>query len=494
MKENLPELPQRASRPPRSADGALRMALAVGCLGIGVNYLANALLALPLLPEQVGVLMLRSLPLFVFSAAVQTLGPLARPLLLVGVTLALIALTALGALATDRFVRHGRALALALLVAVPGAGIALASVGPEIRLDQLALEVGLLAGVVALGNWAGQSLTASPAPTQQDRRRFLRTLFLGAVALAALPVAYIDVRRLVTALATKEGTRATTEITPVRDFYVVSKNLAGDPVVDARSWRLSLPNGNALTYEQLLALPAQQLEVTFECISNEIGGTLISNGMWKGPRVRDVLALASTPPDATYLLIESADGYSESLPLAELTDDGLLATHLNGEPLTPVHGFPARLVFPGRYGMKQPKWVTRLKLSADNRPGYWEQIGWDEKAIVKTMSRIDSPLDGSMLLRGTVRISGIAFAGTRRISAVEVSWDGSGGHEAELEREFSPFAWRFWHVDAPLGPGRYTVRVRARDGGGNLQTEAAAPTLPNGASGLHKIVIDVRDA
>ncbi len=484
--------PGRWRRFARAHGPAIGTGLSVGCLGIGGNYLAHLLFTLPLLPEQTGVLLLRRLPLFVFAAGVQTLGPLARPLLLVGATVGLIILIAVLALFAERISRRGPTLILAVCVAVLGAGIALASANRGDNPIALAVEVTLLSALAAVGYSAGRAIRHTPATTRVDRRRLLRNLFVGAVGLAALPIVYVDIRRFVTALATKEGSRAGTEITPISDFYVVSKNLAGDPVVDANTWRLILPDGNRLTYEELLALPSQQLEVTFECISNEVGGTLISNGIWRGPRVHDVLAKTAIPANATYLLIESADGYTESLPLTQLTPDSLLATHLNGHPLPAVHGFPARFVFPGHYGMKQPKWVTRLKLSAQDERGYWEQIGWDESAIVKTMSRIDLPQDGSVAQAGIVRLSGIAFAGVRRISAVELSWDQTAWHEAELEREFSPYAWRFWHVDAGLSTGHYTIQVRARDGAGALQTAFPAPTLPNGADGLHTIVLDVR--
>jgi hypothetical protein len=193
------------------------------------------------------------------------------------------------------------------------------------------------------------------------------------------------------------------------------------------------------------------------------------------------------------MLMESADGYTESFRLSELTDDHLLATQLNGSALTPQHGYPARFIFPGHYGMKQPKWVTRIKFSGRDQPGYWENNGWDERAIVKTMSRIDAPADGAALPAGTVRFSGIAFAGSRRIGGVELSWDGRRHWQAaDLADEFSPYAWRFWHLSASLPAGHYRVEVRARDGEGALQSAASAPTLPNGADGYHGIVLDIR--
>ena len=146
----------------------------------------------------------------------------------------------------------------------------------------------------------------------------MRNLFYGAVGIAVLGIGYANVRRFTTALAMREGSRAASEVTDVNDFYVVSKNLGGDPVVDGSTWRLNLPT-RSLTYEDLIAVPAQQLELTLACISNDVGGTLISNGLWKGPRVTDVLALTTVPSEAVWMLMESADGYTESFRLTELT-------------------------------------------------------------------------------------------------------------------------------------------------------------------------------
>lgn len=466
--------------------------VSVSLLVVGSNYLAHALRWVPLLPEQAGFLFVRILPLRIFSTLLQAMGVLARPMLLLGMTVVLLGLFTLAKVVAGRVLPRWEALAIPLSVGGISAAVGFAAAAPGDRPGTLVLEAALLALVTALA-YASRVLMARPAEgPDEDRRELLRNLFFGVVALSALGIAYADIRRFLGALTIREGTRAMTEVTPVSDFYVISKNLSGDPVIAAPSWRLILPDGRGLTYEQALAVPSQQLELTLSCISNEVGGTLISNGIWRGPRVQDLLALAPVTPGATHLLIESADGYTESLPLAELTGDAILATHLNGEALTHAHGFPARLIFPGRYGMKQPKWVTRLKVSTRDEPGYWERHGWDQRALVKTMSRIDAPLDGAIVPAGTVRFSGIAFAGTRRISGVEVSWEGTSWQEAELESEFSPYSWRFWGLDAKLGSGRYAIRVRARDGEGNLQTERQVPTLPNGAEGLHRINLVVR--
>ena len=468
----------------------LIVGLSAGTLALGADYLAHAFFAIPLLPEQAGYIMLKLLPLSTFENLLKTLGVLARPLLLVGATVVIIAVYGVAAMLIARLSPPGYVPILTALAALIGAIIATVAFSPSDSAIGAVVEVVLLAGMIPLVDRVLQGL-ATPAPANEDRRILLRNIFYGAVGIAVLGIGYANFRRFATALAMKEGSRAQSEVTAVSDFYVVSKNIAGDPVVNASTWRLNLP-GRSLTYEELLALPSQQLELTLECISNEIGGTLISNGIWKGPKVSDVLALAPPPSNATWMLMESTDGYTESFQLRDLTPDHLLVTHLNGSPLTSMHGFPARFIFPGRYGMKQPKWVTRIGFSASDKPGYWENNGWDERAIVKTMSRIDRPTDGAALAAGSIEFGGIAFAGSRRINAVELSWDGGRAwHAAELHAEFAPNAWRFWQLTTSLPAGHYTVSVRARDGEGTVQTSKATGTLPNGADGYHSITVDL---
>jgi DMSO/TMAO reductase YedYZ molybdopterin-dependent catalytic subunit len=468
----------------------LTVGLSAGTLALGADYFAHALFAIPLLPEQAGYILLKLLPLSTFESLLKALGVLARPLLLVGATIVIIAAYGAGAVLIARLFPRGYVLILTGLTAVVSAVVAIVALSPSDSPLGVVVEVVLLAGLIPLVDRVLHVLTAQPV-VNEDRRILLRNIFYGAVGIALLGIGYANVRRFGTALAMKEGSRTLTEVTAVSDFYVVSKNIAGDPVVDASSWRLNLA-GRSLTYAELLALPSHQLELTLECISNEIGGTLISNGSWKGPRVSDVLALTSVPSNATWMLMESADGYTESFQLRDLTPDHMLATHLNGSPLTSMHGFPARFIFPGRYGMKQPKWVTRIGFSASDKPGYWENNGWDERAIVKTMSRIDRPADGAALAAGSVQFAGIAFAGARRISAVELSWDGGRSWQpAELQPEFSAYAWRFWQLNTSIVAGHYDVKVRARDGEGTLQSSKGAATLPNGADGYHTITVDL---
>jgi DMSO/TMAO reductase YedYZ molybdopterin-dependent catalytic subunit len=469
---------------------ALLTGASAGCLGLGADYLAHGLLQVPLFPEQAGDLVLKVLPLPVFAVLLRTFTVLARPLLLLGATVVIIAGYAAGAALAHRMAPRAEMPVLLGLVLVVVGAVALLGAGAATTPTSLLVEVAILLAGVPVAYGAVTAIVEAPDYDAQ-RRRTLRTVFAGGVGLALLAIGVVDVRRFITALAMKEGDRAQTELTPVDSFYVVSKNLGGDPQVDSASWRLQLP-GASLTYSELLALPAQEVELTLECISNEVGGNLISNGRWRGPRVLDLLARVSVPKDAVWMLFDGADGYTESFRLDALTPDHLLATHLNGEVLTSAHGFPARFIFPGHYGMKQPKWVTRIRFSAQDQPGYWENNGWDERAVVKTMSRIDSPVEGAQFAAGAVRFKGIAFAGDRRISAVEVSPDGGASwNEATLQSEFSPYSWRFWSLELTLASGHHVVQVRARDGGGVLQPASPAPTLPDGAAGYHTIAVDV---
>jgi DMSO/TMAO reductase YedYZ molybdopterin-dependent catalytic subunit len=461
-----------------------------GVLALGADYLAHALFAVPLLPEQAGFLLLKVLPLSTFESMLKALGVLARPLLLLAATVVIIAVYGAATLLSARLFPRVYVAIVTGLATVVSALVAIMAFSPGDSAIGVVVEVVLLAVAIPLVDRVLAAL-ASAGTVNEDRRILLRNLFYGAVGIAVLGIGYANVRRFTTALAMREGSRAASEITAVNDFYVVSKNLAGDPVVNASTWRLNLPS-RSLTYEELLAVPAQTMELTLACISNDVGGTLISNGIWKGPRVTDVLALTSAPSEAVWMLMESADGYTESFRLRELTPDHVLATHLNGAPLTPQHGFPARFLFPGHYGMKQPKWVTRIRFSASDQPGYWENNGWDERAIIKTMSRIDRPVDGSAVAAGSIQFAGIAFAGSRRISAVELSWDGGRTWQAaDLHAEFAPNAWRFWQLTTSLPAGHYRVSVRARDGEGTLQTSKTSGTLPNGADGYHSITVDL---
>ena len=289
----------------------------------------------------------------------------------------------------------------------------------------------------------------------------------------------------------------TPAITPNAEFYTISKNFL-DPQLKATSWQLALGGlfgqPRTLRYADLLALPAVSQATTLTCISNEIGGALIGNATWTGVPLAALLTSAALRPEATHLIFTCADDYVETLPIARALDPATLLVHtMNGVPLTETHGFPARLVAPGRYGMKNPKWIVRIE--ATNRPpvGYWTQRGWSPDEPIQASARIDIPGPAQPIPAGPSQIGGIAFAGERGISRVEVSVDGGATWQtAQLETALGPATWVRWGLPWPsLLPGNYTLIARTYDGNGTPQIAAARKSGPGGATGYARREVTV---
>jgi DMSO/TMAO reductase YedYZ molybdopterin-dependent catalytic subunit len=291
---------------------------------------------------------------------------------------------------------------------------------------------------------------------------------------------------------------ASPEITPVANFYVVSKNFV-DPVIDAAGWSLNIhgmvEHPLKLDLSALRALPAVMQYVTLECISNNVGGNQISTGEFAGPSLQSILTMAGVQPGASLVAFRSRDGYSETLPLSLVmqSPEILVALSLGGAAITAQHGFPARILVPGHYGMKGPKWVEDIELTTGSRNGYWENQGWNPDAAVRTMARIDLPVDGQLLQQGPVALAGVAFAGSRGVSAVELSVDGGRAWvEANVKPPLSNLTWVTWTASwAPAASGVYRLLVRARDGAGAVQASAVRPSFPDGSSGYHTISVNV---
>ncbi|MBI3997890.1 MAG: molybdopterin-dependent oxidoreductase [Armatimonadetes bacterium] len=373
---------------------------------------------------------------------------------------------------------------------------------------------GILAGVVfAVALWlpAGRSQpAASGAPSATvSRREFLSRgmLVAGTLATSGALIHWVG------AAAARAGAAAQSlfqrirglppEVTPNDRFYVVSKNPAGlDPKVDASKWSLEITGlvGKPikLTYEEIRAMPSVTRYHTLECISNEVGGDLVSNALWKGVRFRDLIALAGgVSPKAIRLALRCADGYTEGLPVIEaMHSDTLLAYEMNGERLPHNHGFPVRMLVPGLFGMKNPKWLTKIEAVSTQFTGYWQASGWSDEAVVKTTSQVRVPGHGSATMNagGEVELGGVAYSGDRGIQEVEFSPDGGKTWiKAETKPPLGKYTWALWAATwKPTGPREYTLKVRARDGTGLLQTSQEAPTLPDGATGYHTIRIRVR--
>ena len=286
----------------------------------------------------------------------------------------------------------------------------------------------------------------------------------------------------------------TPEVTPNRLHYTVDESII-DPDVDEGSWRLRVGGlvGRPLElgYGELLAMPAVEQHVTLQCISNFVGGDLVGTAKWTGVPLREVLERAGgVSPRAVRVVFHAVGGYADSLPVAKALDPATVVAYgMNDRSLPRAHGYPARIIAPGIYGMKNVKWLQRIEVVDYDYRGYWQRSdGWDNIAEIKTASRIDVPGELTVV-HGEAVVAGVAWAGDRGIRQVEVSLDGGRTWaEAVLRRELAPAAWRQWRLPwRPSGSGRVVLRVRATDGRGALQIVQEKPPHPSGSSGYHEV-------
>jgi DMSO/TMAO reductase YedYZ molybdopterin-dependent catalytic subunit len=235
--------------------------------------------------------------------------------------------------------------------------------------------------------------------------------------------------------------------------------------------------------------------ITLTCVSNEVGGDLVGNAVWRGVRVADVLDAAGVEPGATQVVGRAFDDFTVGYPVEAAFDrDAMLAVGMNGAPLPAAHGFPLRMVVPGLYGyVSATKWLTELELTTfEAFDQYWVERDWEPRAPIKTMSRIDTPGSLEQVGGDTVAVAGVAWAQTRGIARVEVSVDGGPWTEAELGPAFNDVTWRQWVYrwdTRDLAPGRHELRCRATDNTGHTQVEQRQPPFPDGATGWHGVVV-----
>lgn len=286
----------------------------------------------------------------------------------------------------------------------------------------------------------------------------------------------------------------TEEITPTQDFYVVDKDIL-NPILDPSTWRLRVhglvDTPLSLSYAELRQMQAHERYQTLECISNRVGGHLMSTALWTGVPLADVLGRAGVRPTARTVVFRSAGGYSESHSLAKaMSPSTLIAIGMNRHELPRVHGFPARLLTVGTYGMKNPKWLTEIEVIDGNYRGYWEVRGWAPDQDPKITTRIDVPENGAGV-GSSVVVAGIAYAGDQGISRVQVSTDGGRTwNDARLKTALSPYTWQLWMYGwrAP-GPGSHLILARAFDNSGRMQAPSSMPPFPSGAAGLEGITV-----
>lgn len=291
-----------------------------------------------------------------------------------------------------------------------------------------------------------------------------------------------------------------TLVTPDGEFYVLQ---IGDPaVLDGATWRMAITGlmqkpMPPLKIEDITAMEAVTAMRTLKCIGDPIGTEQMSNAVWKGIRLRDLLEKVGPKPEAKVVVFRCADGYHTAIPLeAAMREETLLAYEMNDKPLPTEHGFPLRLLNPGHYGTKNPKWIINIQLAAAHE-SYWEQRGWDPIARVKLATMIGTPAEGEAIPGGNVyTVSGAAFdAGNHGgIKKVEVSIDyGQTWQEAEIWAKDTPLSWVLWRWQwqVPADAAPVEIYARATGHSGITQDEIGIEADPVGATGYHTIDAEI---
>ncbi len=275
-----------------------------------------------------------------------------------------------------------------------------------------------------------------------SRRGFLRAA-LGSPAVKA-PSPHIDA----------------TGYTPTRRFF--REQLRPVAPLDSAAWTLSIggqvEHPLSFTYADLLALPTVELPATLACMGLGPRNALIGHARWRGVLLSELAQRSGV--QAAYAQFVAADGYHTYTDMATL-NGGLLAFEMNGAALTHEHGSPARIIIPGLYGYKMPKWVTRIDFT-DTPSGVWENRGWSVEGTVQPSALFFTPRHQEAVSE-RVQLSGMAYAGLRAITHIEVSVD-DGDWMPVPFTPASPGSWTPWQIDwQPPAPGEYLLRVRAND-------------------------------
>jgi DMSO/TMAO reductase YedYZ molybdopterin-dependent catalytic subunit len=356
-----------------------------------------------------------------------------------------------------------------------------------------------------------------PSVKQVSRRQFLIQTGIGAAAITVVGTGLaLNERRRILAMMDENpdlvgvpdnmfpnandpvtpafGTRD--EYTSLEDFYSVF--IRTEPsIIDGSTWSLpitgSVNQPLELTLEDLRNNydPLEQY-ATLSCISGRVGTSLIGTTLWTGASLQEVLADAGVQPSAKFIHIRSADGFYETVDLDLINSDRriMLTYEWDGNPLPTGHGFPLRIYIPDRYGMKQPRWITSIEVIDEYIEGYWVERGWDKDAIMQTTSVIDNVATDHIIEEGgqmLVPIGGIAHAGARGISKVEVRVNDGDWTEAKLRSPLSDLTWVIWRYDWPFEEGMHRFEVRCVEADGTAQIELPRGSRPSGSRGIHNL-------
>jgi sulfite oxidase len=302
-----------------------------------------------------------------------------------------------------------------------------------------------------------------------------------------------------------------TWLTPVPHFFV--RNHMHEPSeLGADDWRLSVggevEKPFTLALAELSKFEAHSVVNTLECAGNgrglqrpqvpgvQWGKGAVSTARFSGPRLRDVLQRAGIKSTGKHVMFRGLDEvpgkvppFIRSIPIEKALDsETLIATHMNGAPLTKHHGFPARALVPGWIGAASCKWLTEIKVLDSEFVGNFMSPGYrlpnqpikpgdavkpedtHPLTALSVKSVIAGPLDGANVKAGRVAVHGAAWAGEADIAKVEVSTDGGASWKsASLGHEQAHYAWRLWSYEWKTKSGDYTILSRATDSLGRTQ-------------------------
>jgi DMSO/TMAO reductase YedYZ molybdopterin-dependent catalytic subunit len=476
----------------------------------------------------VGSVVIDLTPTPVKEYAVAQFGNADKPILLATVTLVTLIAAAVAGVLSRRRVWLG----IGFIVLLTGLATAAAVLRPVATpTDAIPGVVAAVVGLAALlglrhalvrsehpgrSDDDGHELPATAYPTSYDgRRQFLigaAGVTLGAAGAAAFGQKLSSAESVPQATLPRPADVAQTfpkgvesqvrGITPLRtsnsSFYRVDTNLTV-PRVNANRWELEIggmvERPMTISYQELMAMPMIERDITLTCVSNEVGGGYVGGARWQGVRLADLLDRAGVQSGADQLLSTAVDGFQIGTPMEVVRDgrDAMIAVGMNGKPLPAIHGFPARIVTPGLYGfVSATKWLAKLTATTYAKDvAYWTERDWATDAPIKMSSRVDTPRPLSTIKAGMTAIGGVAWAQRTGIAEVEVSIDDGPWQKTRLGPDVGLDYWRQWYLPWKATPGRHAVKVRATDRKGALQLSRRAKPFPSGSSGIQEVVFFV---
>jgi DMSO/TMAO reductase YedYZ molybdopterin-dependent catalytic subunit len=541
--------PTRSSKPGVLTGALVGLMLTIAL--VAIFYAANALVGTPFVPFDVLDWMTRNLPGGLITFGIETIvnvittfnlgdiDVIAKPIeqIVLGIGGMLITGTVLSAVFFYLMNQRERSspqlgYVLGLAFGVPVAAISL-SVNISARVDPTISAIWIVLAFIGWGaavQWVYSDLAVMKAKRSDaavsaegiDRRNFLVRVGGATAAITVVGAglgAFLNnnAERETVTIADSNATDATNatpsdlpnadavvqpvpgtrpEFTPVEDHYRIDIS-STPPVIDGATYTLPITglvnNPLDLSLEDIRGNydPMEQY-ITLACISNPIAGSLTSTQKWTGISFQQILADADLQSSARYLRIFSADSFDETVAIDLIMQDEriMLTYDWDNQPLPGRNGFPLRIYIPDHYGMKQPKWITEIQVVDGYEDGYWVRRGWDRDAFMRATSVIDVvAADEAYEADGTtyIPIGGIAHAGDRSISKVEVRVDDGDWQEAELRDPLSDTTWVIWRYEWPFVEGRHTFYVRCTDGNGEAQITEPRSTHPSGATGIHSV-------